>query len=50
MEENEFVGSLVTACGSTRCRFNKDLKCTANLIKIGRGGDCKTEDWVGVQK
>jgi hypothetical protein len=47
MEEEaaEYSGASVAACGSTRCKHNDNLKCTAEKITISKGGDCATEKW-----
>lgn len=43
METTEHTDSQVAACGSTRCKYNDNMKCTAETIRIGQGGDCKSE-------
>ena len=44
-ETQEHPGSRIVACGSTRCKFNWDSGCTSPSVKIGKGGECKTEEW-----
>jgi hypothetical protein len=44
-ETKEVTGACVAACGSTRCKFNVDLKCTAETISVNRSGECEMEQW-----
>jgi hypothetical protein len=46
MEKNtEHPSAAVTIRYSLRCKFNVDLKCTAETISVNRSGECEMEQW-----
>jgi hypothetical protein len=41
----EHPGPKVDGCGSIRCKFNVELKCTAETISVSGAGECSRETW-----